>query len=125
MNYVVGLLNIDSKADGHWRKNYHAKSRHFLVRPDPLLTALSVAGRRVCVSVDDVWTDSELNVDVVLQEALNFAELLVGESIILPSIVQIDPCEDAPSSNDIPYWQLWKQQWKEMNFSAIKSEWYK
>jgi DNA helicase HerA-like ATPase len=51
--------------------------------------------------------------------------LLVGESIILPSIVQIDPCQDAPSSNDIPYWQLWKQQWKEMNFSAIKSEWYK
>jgi DNA helicase HerA-like ATPase len=51
--------------------------------------------------------------------------LLVGESIILPSIVQIDPCEDAPSSNDIPYWQLWKQQWKEMNFAAIKSEWYK
>ncbi|WP_391556903.1 ATP-binding protein [Rosistilla carotiformis] len=28
--------------------------------------------------------------------------LLVGESIILPSIVQVDPCSDAPSSNDIP-----------------------
>jgi len=51
--------------------------------------------------------------------------LLVGESIILPSIVQIDPCIDAPSSNDIPYWQLWKEKWKDMNFVAIKNEWYK
>ena len=51
--------------------------------------------------------------------------LLVGESIILPSIVQIDPCADAPSSNDIPYWQLWKQEWKDMDFAAIKAEWYK
>lgn len=51
--------------------------------------------------------------------------LLVGEAIILPSIVQIDPCTDAPSSNDIPYWQLWKQEWKDMDFAAIKAEWYK
>lgn len=51
--------------------------------------------------------------------------LLVGESIILPSIVQIDPCADAPSSDDIPYWQLWKQEWKDMDFAAIKAEWYK
>lgn len=51
--------------------------------------------------------------------------LLVGESIVLPSIVQIDPCIDAPSSNDIPYWQLWKEEWKEMDFAAIKGEWYK
>lgn len=51
--------------------------------------------------------------------------LLVGESIILPSIVQIDPCIDAPSSNDIPYWQLWKEEWKDMDFAAIKAEWYK
>ncbi|RTR38595.1 ATP-binding protein [Shewanella canadensis] len=51
--------------------------------------------------------------------------LLVGESIILPSIVQIDPCTNAPSSNDIPYWQLWKEEWKDLDISAIKSEWYK
>lgn len=51
--------------------------------------------------------------------------LLVGESIILPSIVQIDSCSDAPSSNDIPYWQLWKEEWKDMDFAAIKAEWYK
>ena len=51
--------------------------------------------------------------------------LLVGESIVLPSIVQIDPCADAPYSNNIPYWQLWKEEWKDMDFAAIKAEWYK
>jgi hypothetical protein len=51
--------------------------------------------------------------------------LLVGESIILPSIVQIDPCTTPPSSNDIPYWELWKEEWKEMDIKAIKKEWYR
>lgn len=51
--------------------------------------------------------------------------LLVGEAIVLPSIVQIDECENPPSSNDIPYWELWKEQWKELNISEIKAEWRK
>ena len=51
--------------------------------------------------------------------------LLVGESIVLPSIVQIDQCDPAPSSNDIPYWELWKEEWKEMDIATIKAEWYK
>ncbi|OFY82791.1 MAG: Bipolar DNA helicase [Bacteroidetes bacterium RIFCSPLOWO2_12_FULL_35_15] len=50
--------------------------------------------------------------------------LLVGESIILPSIVQIDRCTPEPSSNDIPYWELWKEQWKTMKIEEIKKEWY-
>lgn len=50
--------------------------------------------------------------------------LLVGESIVLPSIVQIDRCLNEPSSNDIPYWELWKDEWKTMNIAEIKSEWY-
>lgn len=51
--------------------------------------------------------------------------LLVGESIILPSIVQIDRCDPEPSSNDIPYWELWKEEWKTMDIEEIKKEWYK
>lgn len=51
--------------------------------------------------------------------------ILVGESIILPSIVKIDRCEPQPSSNDIPYWELWKTEWKDMNFEELKDEWYK
>ena len=51
--------------------------------------------------------------------------LLVGDSIALPSIVMIDVCNNPPSSHDIPYWELWKEEWKEMNIQAIKNEWLK
>lgn len=51
--------------------------------------------------------------------------LLIGEAIILPSIVQIDECKNPPSSNDIPYWELWKEKWKDLNMEEIKNEWYK
>ena len=51
--------------------------------------------------------------------------LLIGESVILPSIVQIDRCTNELSSNDIPYWELWKEEWKDMDIDKIKEEWYK
>lgn len=51
--------------------------------------------------------------------------LLIGESIILPSLIQIDKCERPPSSNDIPYWKLWKDEWKDLDMTEIKKEWYK
>lgn len=51
--------------------------------------------------------------------------LLIGEAVVLPSIVQIDECNLKPSSNDIPYFQLWKEEWKELDITAIKDEWYK
>jgi uncharacterized protein len=51
--------------------------------------------------------------------------LIVGESIILPSIVLIDKCDPQPSSNDIPFWELWKEEWKDMDFENLKNEWYK
>lgn len=51
--------------------------------------------------------------------------LLIGDSTVLPSVIQIDPCINPPSSNDIPYWELWKQKWKKLDFELIKKEWYK
>lgn len=49
--------------------------------------------------------------------------LLVGEAIALPSVVQIDVCAQAPTSNDIPYWDLWQQQWKDLAIGKIRDEW--
>jgi uncharacterized protein len=51
--------------------------------------------------------------------------LLIGEAIILPSIVKIDTCDLPPSSNDILYFDLWKEKWIDLDFSKIKDEWYK
>lgn len=51
--------------------------------------------------------------------------LLVGESIVLPSVIQMDRCDKEPSSNDIPYWELWKEEWKALDFNELKGEWHK
>jgi DNA helicase HerA-like ATPase len=50
--------------------------------------------------------------------------LLIGEAVILPSIIKVDECKLPPSSNDIPYWELWKEEWKEADINEIKTEWY-
>jgi len=51
--------------------------------------------------------------------------LLIGDAVVLPSIVQMDRCDPEPSSNDIPYFRLWKEEWKELDIAAIKEFWYK
>lgn len=51
--------------------------------------------------------------------------LLIGEAVVVPSIVQIDECKLPPSSTDIPYWKLWKEQWHGLDILEIKNEWYK
>lgn len=51
--------------------------------------------------------------------------LLIGDSVIMPSIVKIAPCSPTPSSNDIPYLELWKQEWKDIYFEKIKAQWLK
>lgn len=51
--------------------------------------------------------------------------LLIGEAIVMPSVVQIDECkENKPSSNDIPYWHLWKEEWKPLDFEQLRKEWH-
>ncbi len=49
--------------------------------------------------------------------------LLIGDSITLPSIVQIDECKEKPSSSDIPYLELWKKEWKDLDINKIEKEW--
>lgn len=51
--------------------------------------------------------------------------LLIGDATIMPSIVQIEECEHKPSSNDIPYFDLWKEEWKDLDFEQIINEWKK
>jgi DNA helicase HerA-like ATPase len=51
--------------------------------------------------------------------------LLIGDSVVMPSLVKVVPCDPAPSSNDIPYLELWKKEWKSLDFAAIKKMWLK
>lgn len=51
--------------------------------------------------------------------------LIVGDAIVIPSIVNVDRCDEnhSPSSNDIPYLEIWKEEWKDVNFSDITTTW--
>lgn len=49
--------------------------------------------------------------------------LLIGDSVILPSIVQIDRCDPEPSSQDVPFFKLWKEMWHSLNIEAVKNSW--
>ncbi|KGL43403.1 hypothetical protein EP58_08035 [Listeria newyorkensis] len=51
--------------------------------------------------------------------------LLIGDAVVLPSIVQVDKCSPEPASNDIPYFQLWKEEWVSLSMEEIKKIWYK
>ena len=51
--------------------------------------------------------------------------LLIGDSVVIPSVVQVLPCKLEPSSNDIPYFEVWKEQWKDLDIASIKKEWMK
>lgn len=49
--------------------------------------------------------------------------LLIGDSVVLPSVVQIDMCDPTPASTDIPYWQLWQEEWHDLEINRIKDLW--
>lgn len=51
--------------------------------------------------------------------------LLIGEAVVMPSLVKVARCDPAPSSTDIPYFQLWKEEWKSLDFTGIKKTWLK
>ncbi len=51
--------------------------------------------------------------------------LLIGDAVVLPSVALVARCEPAPSSNDIPYFKLWKEEWKDLPFDKIIGEWRK
>lgn len=52
--------------------------------------------------------------------------LMIGESIILPSLIKIDFPSPEPKSTDIKYLDIWKEKWKDdVEFKKITDEWKK
>ncbi|MGE7119726.1 ATP-binding protein [Peribacillus sp. NPDC046944] len=49
--------------------------------------------------------------------------ILIGDSIVMPSLVTIDPCNPTPSSNDIHYLQEWKKKWANVEFDHLIENW--
>lgn len=51
--------------------------------------------------------------------------LLIGEATVMPCMVYVSRCAPEPSSNDIRYFEIWKQQWKNVAFDRVEDEWKK
>jgi len=49
--------------------------------------------------------------------------LLIGDSVIMPSLVSIDRCDPSPSSSDVPYFEIWKEEWKDVSFDKVIDAW--
>lgn len=51
--------------------------------------------------------------------------ILLGDSLIMPSLVTVDRCSPTPSSNDILYIEHWKREWMEIPFDELANIWTK
>jgi hypothetical protein len=51
--------------------------------------------------------------------------ILIGDAVVMPSLVRIDRSTPEPSSSDIQYLQEWKQKWYDVEFANLIKEWEK
>jgi hypothetical protein len=51
--------------------------------------------------------------------------LLIGDAVTMPCVVYVKPCSPQPSSNDIRYYELWKNPWHAAGFSVGFDRWLK
>lgn len=51
--------------------------------------------------------------------------LLIGDAVAMPCVVYVTPCLPQPSSNDIRYYEIWKNPWHDAGFSVSFDQWLK
>ena len=51
--------------------------------------------------------------------------LLIGDATVMPSMVYVTPCTPEPSSSDIPFYEIWKDEWRNVDFETVTKEWRK
>lgn len=49
--------------------------------------------------------------------------ILIGDAVVIPSLVKIDRPDPEPASNDINYLQEWKKEWLAVDFEKILKKW--
>lgn len=49
--------------------------------------------------------------------------ILIGDAVVMPSLVRIDRSSPEPSSSDIPYLQEWKRKWHGVGFLDLIKKW--
>ncbi|UWU25427.1 DUF87 domain-containing protein (plasmid) [Rhizobium sp. CB3060] len=49
--------------------------------------------------------------------------LLIGDAVIMPCVVYVEPCNPAPASSDVKYLALWKEEWRKIDFKKRATRW--
>lgn len=49
--------------------------------------------------------------------------LLIGDAITMPCVVYIKQADPEPSSNDIKYFQVWREIWKDVDLEKLAGDW--
>lgn len=49
--------------------------------------------------------------------------LLIGDAVIMPCVVYVEKCNPEPSSSDVKYLTLWKEEWKKIDFKRRADNW--
>ncbi|UJL45788.1 ATP-binding protein [Virgibacillus sp. NKC19-16] len=73
--------------------------------------------------VKKLLPDSQIGVTDKLPSLQSGEALLIGDSVIMPSVVNIDRCDLEPSSNDVKYIEAWKERWNDIIFKDIIDSW--
>lgn len=51
--------------------------------------------------------------------------ILIGDAVVIPSVVKVGKCSPAPSSSDIAYLEEWKKKWVDVDFETVTKKWNK
>lgn len=51
--------------------------------------------------------------------------IIIGDAVVMPSIVKINRCNPEPTSNDILYMQEWKKSWRNIEFKNVVEKYRK
>jgi len=51
--------------------------------------------------------------------------ILIGDALVMPSLVRIDECCPKPSSTDVNFLQEWKKRWLAIDFDSLIRTWVK
>lgn len=49
--------------------------------------------------------------------------LLIGDAVTMPCVIYVEKCDPEPSSSDVKYLKLWKEQWKDIDFGLRAENW--
>ena len=51
--------------------------------------------------------------------------ILIGDAVVIPSVVKVGKCSPAPSSSDIAYLEEWRRKWVDVDFDTVTKKWNK